>query len=126
MLSTIVEGLEHLGGAAALAAGRGLLVCPGDHAGLTGATVRRLVAVLEAGAPLAVPVHDGRRGHPLAISGALIERVPDLDPAVGLRALLDAVPGGPTEVAVDDPAVTRDVDTPSAYAAARRREPPPG
>jgi CTP:molybdopterin cytidylyltransferase MocA len=123
MLSSVLEGVAGLGGADRLAATtRGLLVCPGDHPGLEPSTVRALCAALAAGAVLAVPVHRGRRGHPLAIGASLVPRIARLDAGVGLRELVARHADELVELAVDDPAVARDIDTPEDYRAARGRD----
>lgn len=119
MLSSVGEGLLHLGGAPAVASSAvGLLVCPGDHAGIATATVERLCAALHSGARLAVPVHRRRRGHPLAIGAALIPRIVELDAGIGLRQLVGEEAPGIVEISVDDPAVVRDLDTRRDYEAA--------
>lgn len=111
MLSSIVEGIAALGGAAELARlGVPLLVAPADLPALRPSTV---AAVLETAAPLAVPSYQGRRGHPLRISAELIPEIESLDPGVGLRELLDRHPV--REIEVDDPGAVRDVDTPEEY-----------
>lgn len=117
MLSTIRAGLAALGGAAALAAeGRALLVTPADLPALSPATVRAVLAALAAGAPLAVPRHGGRRGHPLGIAAPLLPEIDSLDPTVGLRQLLDRHAAEILEVPVDDHGAVDDVDTPEDYA----------
>jgi molybdenum cofactor cytidylyltransferase len=117
MLSSILAGLASLGGARAVAGGRApLLVCPGDLPALRSATVVELLRRREAaGAGLAVPVHRGRRGHPLAIAPALIPEIESLDPDRGLRHLLDLHPGDLLSVEVDDPGCVADLDTPEDY-----------
>jgi len=116
MLSSVLAGLERLGGADELASrGVPLLVTPGDLPALAASTVRRVVEALADGAPLAVPVHRGRRGHPLGISPALLRELPALDPAVGLRQLLDRHADLVREIPVDDPGAVADVDTPEDY-----------
>jgi molybdenum cofactor cytidylyltransferase len=128
MLSSIVIGLEALGGPGAGGPSSSglepLLVCPADLPELTPATV---VAVLDrlaaSGAGLAVPVHAGRRGHPLAIAAGLAAEIPGLDPAVGLRLLLERHPDRLAEVPVADPGCVRDLDTEEDYRRLRGREP---
>lgn len=114
MLSSIVAGLEALGGEPR----EPVLVCPADLPALSPGTV---TAVLEALASsessLAVPVHDGRRGHPLAVTPRLLPEIPGLDLEVGLRQLLARHPGEVLEVEVEDPGCVRDVDTPADYRA---------
>lgn len=117
MLSSILEGLAALGGSGRLAGGRAtLLICPGDLPALRPETVVELLRRREAaGAGLAVPVHRGRRGHPLAVAPALIPEIERLDPCRGLRQLLDLHPGDLLNVEVDDPGCIADLDTPEDY-----------
>ena len=110
MLSSIQEGL------AALLRDQILLVSPADLPNLRSDSVAELLRrMTAAGAPLAVPVYQGRRGHPLAIAPALIPEIPALDPAIGLKQLRDRHAAELLEVPVDDPGVVSDVDTPEDY-----------
>ena len=111
MLSSIREGLAALGGT-----GEILLVSPADLPALRSETVAALVQRMEeTGAPLAVPVYQGKRGHPLAIAPALIPEIETLDPDVGLKQLRDRHEERLLEVEVEDPGVVQDVDTPEEY-----------
>lgn len=117
MLATIAAGIAALGGASTLAArGEVLLISPADLPALRAATVTRLLAAMDAaGAALAIPTHQGRRGHPLAIAARLIPEIPGLDPAVGLRGLRDRHPASLLELDSEDPGCVSDVDTPEDY-----------
>jgi molybdenum cofactor cytidylyltransferase len=117
MLSSILEGLEALDGAGALArCEEPLLVTPGDLPALRPATVGELLRRrAAAGAMLAVPVYNGRRGHPLAIAPALIPEIPGLDPGRGLHQLLDLHAEEVLRVEVDDPGCVADLDVPEDY-----------
>lgn len=116
MLSSIQAGIAALGGGVALARrGAPLLVCPADLPGLAAATVRALLAALDGGAALAVPVVGGRRGHPLAVAPRRVSEIEALPLAGGLRRLLDLHPDELAEVAVDDPGAVEDADTPEDY-----------
>jgi CTP:molybdopterin cytidylyltransferase MocA len=117
MLSSVLAGIEAAGGAATLAAaGEPILVTPADLPALSPATVRALLAAIARGeVPLAVPAHRGKRGHPLAIAAALLPEIATLDPAVGLRQILERHPV--RELPVDDRGVIADVDTPADYEA---------
>lgn len=117
MLSSVRAGVTALGGAAALAARGGpLVVAPADLPALRPATVADLLARFSAsGAPLAVPVHGGRRGHPLLVAPELVAEIDLLDPAVGLRQLLARHPAEVLEVETGDAGVLRDVDTPEDF-----------
>ncbi len=76
-------------------------------------TVQALVAAGRA-APekIAVPTHDGRKGHPLLVPRSILD---ELVPGVILRDLLRRDPDRLWPVAVDDPGVLIDMDTPEAY-----------
>jgi molybdenum cofactor cytidylyltransferase len=78
---------------------------------------------MDPGSGLAVPVCAGRRGHPLGIAGGLTAEIPGLDPAVGLRQLLERHPGRLAEVPVADPGCVRDLDTEEDYRRLRGLEP---
>lgn len=117
MLSSIRAGLAAVGGTASLAAaGRAVLVTPGDLPALRAATVAAVLAALAAGAPLAVPVFAGRRGHPLGIAPPLLPEIDRLTLGAGLRQLLDRQAAELHEIPVDDPGCLHDVDTPADYA----------
>lgn len=115
MLSSVCCGLEALGAAAVAAVAEGLLVCPADHPTVRAETVAALLARLRAGALLVVPVHAGRRGHPLAMAPRLATEVLALDPAVGLRQLLERRAADLVELPVDDPGAVLDIDTEADY-----------
>jgi molybdenum cofactor cytidylyltransferase len=111
MLSTIQEGVTCLGSSPEI-----LLISPADLPRLRAGSVSELLRrMAETGAPLAVPVHEGKRGHPLALAPALIPEIFSLDPAIGLKQLRDHHASELLEVAVDDPGVIQDVDTPEDY-----------
>jgi molybdenum cofactor cytidylyltransferase len=128
MLSSILAGLAALGGAGEVERrGAPLLVCPGDLPALRPGTVSELLRRRQAaGAGLAVPVYRGRRGHPLALAPALISEIASLDPARGLRQLLDLHPDDLLSVEVDDPGCVADLDSTDDYERLRAgsREPP--
>lgn len=111
MLSSIREGIAALGRTSEI-----LLVSPADLPALRPETVAALVQQMEdTGAPLAVPVYQGKRGHPLAIAPALIPEINTLDPDVGLKQLRDRHEALLLEMEVEDPGVVQDVDTPEDY-----------
>jgi molybdenum cofactor cytidylyltransferase len=113
MLSSIREGIAALG-ASLGKAGEILLVSPADLPALRSETVAALVQRMkQTGAPLAVPVYQGKRGHPLAIAPALIPEIDTLDPDVGLRQLRDRHEALLLEM--EDAGVVQDVDTPEEY-----------
>ncbi len=78
-----------------------------------------LTALLRANGDLTVPTYDGRRGHPICVSGALLPELQQVrEETEGLRALTRRYHR--TEVPVQDPAVTWNLNDPEAYAEALR------
>lgn len=75
--------------------------------------IAALVACYGAGeGPIVVPVHGGRRGHPLLIGAALRDELLALRGDAGARGVLAAHPGLVATVATDDAGVLFDVDDP--------------
>src|SRR5205823_9673032 len=70
--------------------------------------LRELCAAHErAGAPITLPVHEGRRGHPLLFSRELLPELLAIDDAtMGVRAVVDRHTAEVNEVPFDDPIVT--------------------
>lgn len=92
-------------------------IWPVDHALASPSTLGALLGALRAsGAPLAVPVHDGRRGHPALFDASLRAEILAADDAVGVKAVVHAHASDRIEVAVDDAATVLDADTPDDYA----------
>lgn len=117
MLSSILIGIDALGGPAELARGSvPLLVCPADLPALRAETVRTIrQAVSDRGPRLSVPLVDRRRGHPLAIAPSLVEAIGEVSPAVGLRQLLQLHPNDLACIPVEDPGAVHDLDRPEDY-----------
>jgi molybdenum cofactor cytidylyltransferase len=97
----------------------GVLVWPVDVPFVKSTTVRALINA--PGAKLVLPTHQGKGGHPLRIPQQLFAEVMALDGDGGLKALIDARPNAVERLAVDDPAVLIDVDTPDDAADAETR-----
>ena len=90
------------------------LVALGDMPYVSPATLRALLDALEQGAGIAAPVFDGRRGNPVAFGARHLPALLALTGEHGARALLRSEPV--TEIAVDDPGILRDIDTPGDLA----------
>lgn len=73
-------------------------------------TITALVTALHAGADIAVPVCDGRRGNPVAFSRLHLAQLLASQGDQGARSLLQTQPV--TEVMVDDHGIFRDIDVP--------------
>jgi CTP:molybdopterin cytidylyltransferase MocA len=95
-----------------------LLLCLADHPLILPATISRLVAE---GASLphliVIPVHQGRRGHPTLFPRPIINEVHS---GRTLRDVIGEHAGSLRLVAVDDPGVVLDMDTPEEYQHAAR------
>ncbi len=105
---------------AAPAGASGYLIALGDMPAVTAATVALLCRAFEAAAPPAIvmPVHTGRRGHPVLFGRAFREELLTLSGDMGARGLLARHAGCVVEVAVDDKGVLTDLDTEAEYRAA--------
>lgn len=114
MMSSIRLGLQTL--PASLDA---VFIWPADHPAVSAATVRLLASSADPGRAR-IPAWNGRRGHPALLGNALrgdAVRCPDEG---GLRELWRVRADAVTEVAVDDPGVVANSDTPEEYEAALR------
>jgi molybdenum cofactor cytidylyltransferase len=108
MLSSVLRGLE----AAQELEADALLLHPVDHPLVEPETVDRVVEALAAGALIAVPSHQGRRGHPGGFARATWPHLRAAPVDRGARAVLEAHPewivhvaGGPGSIAgVNTPA----------------------
>jgi len=87
------------------------LVALGDMPFVLPSTMRALLGALADGAGIAAPVHAGRRGNPVAFGAVHLPALLALEGEYGARALLKSMPV--REVAVDDPGIFRDIDTPA-------------
>jgi nicotine blue oxidoreductase len=101
MLSSVLRGLE----AAEELGADALLLHPVDHPQVEPETVDQVVAALAGGARIAVPSHQGRRGHPAGFAREAWPALRAAPAGEGARAVLRAhpdwivhVPGGPGSV----------------------------
>ena len=94
------------------------LVCLGDMPLVQPSTLNRLIERMrmDDGADACVPTMDGRRGNPVLWRDRRFGALLALDGDTGARALLDAGGRAVFEVAVRDPGVLRDFDTPAHLA----------
>lgn len=88
----------------------GWLVALGDMPFVDVSTLRALACAIEDGAGIAAPTFDGRRGNPVAFGARHGAALLALDGDEGARRLLASHPV--TTVAVLDPGILRDIDTP--------------
>ena len=111
----------------------GVVVWPVDRPHVTTATVAALidgfrsgggpgVGVGAGGRPIVLPVHAGRRGHPVLFGRAVFDELLAVPEGEGARSVVRADPSRVFMVPVDDPAVLEDFNTPEEYRDLLRRE----
>lgn len=98
------------------------LIALADMPWLREDTLRRLGAVMDGGAGIAAPVHQGRRGHPVGFSATLRDELLALHGEHGARGILQGFAERVVSVPVDDPGIHRDVDHPSDLVPSVARE----
>jgi len=94
----------------------GVLFTPVDHPAVTTATIDALLDS-RAPAPLRIPRFEGRRGHPVWFSNALLPEFLALPAGAAARDVVTRHSGEIAYIDVEDPGILADVDDPSAYAA---------
>jgi len=109
MAASLVHGLRHAEAADAEAVGWVLAL--GDMPRVLPATIAALARAVEQGADIAVPVHRGQRGNPVAFGRRHLPQLLALTGDQGARGIVKNCIVN--EVAVDDPGILLDVDTPS-------------
>jgi molybdenum cofactor cytidylyltransferase len=116
MIGSVRLGIRYLLETHAPAADEGVLVCPSDAPGLKAETIRRCADVFRRDpARIFIAIHEGRRGHPIVFPAALAPVVESPLCDGGLRMLGRELDERVTEVEVDDPAATRNMNTPEDY-----------
>src|SRR5262245_60312790 len=105
----------HAGLAAAEAGGAdAVLLHPVDHPLVEADTVERALGALLVGAVIAVPSHEGRRGHPAGFARAAWPALRAAAPEAGARAVLAAHPEWITYVE-GGPGCVAGINTPADY-----------
>lgn len=101
----------------------GLLVWPVDMPHVTIATVETLVDGFRgSAAPIAVPVFQGKGGHPVIFGREVFDELLEASDSDGARAVVRADRGRVVRVPVSDSAVVEDLNTPSEYQRLKQRE----
>jgi molybdenum cofactor cytidylyltransferase len=118
MLTSILAGLAALEESDV----EGALVLPVDHPDVSPETVDLLITRFEqTHSPILLPVHRGRRGHPVLFSRTVFDEIRRAPEAVGARQVVWDHQEDLSEVEVSDPGIGRDVDTPGDYRSFRER-----
>jgi molybdenum cofactor cytidylyltransferase len=119
MKASIQAAIQELQRTRAPVDGDCFLVAPADMPWIEPATTDRLISELAASsAEIIVPVHAGRRGHPVALSWALADAVLALGSDESLKTLVNRSQVREVEC---NATVLGDLDTPADYQAALRR-----
>ena len=103
MFSSVLAGVH------AQPAGSALLLIPGDIPLVRESACRAILEHAAVSNRICIPVYKGKKGHPVFIPAAVVDRLRVADPAGNLRDFLEAE--GFDRVAVNDPGVLRDIDT---------------
>lgn len=111
MLSSIQRGLSTLPRTS-----RAAIIALGDQPAIPAWVVDALIESYQREKKgLVVPVYRGKRGHPLLVDLKYREEIFQLDPAVGLRQLLERHPEDVLECRVSTPTVLKDIDDLADY-----------
>jgi molybdenum cofactor cytidylyltransferase len=108
-----VHGMGHTlaHGIARAPEANGWLIALADMPRVKPDTIRSVAAALRAGAKIAAPVYDGRRGHPVGFSSDLGPELRASRGDTGARDVLERHRDAVVRVPCDDPGVHVDVDT---------------
>lgn len=118
MLTSILAGIE----AVERSAAAGALILPVDHPDISPEVVDLLIGRYEeTERAIVLPVHQGRRGHPVLFARAVFDEIRRAPESVGARQVVWDHQGDLLEVEVQDPGIGRDVDTPGDYRSFRER-----
>lgn len=103
-------------GAHAAGAAGGYVVALADMPFIRPSSIAAVRDALAAGAPLAAPYFRARRGHPVGIAARFRDELLGLEGDEGARRLIARQASEMVKIAVGDPAVLRDIDTPGDLA----------
>jgi len=97
-----------------------VLIVLGDQPAVSPVVIDLLIeSYVNTDKSIILPVHRGKRGHPVLIDIKYREKIAGLDPAVGLRAIMHDYSEDIFLVNVDDPAIHQDIDYPIDYERAK-------
>lgn len=100
-------------GVAAAQYADGWLIALADMPFIQSGTIRGVAGLLRAGALIAAPQHQGRRGHPVGFAHGFFHDLAQLHGDQGARALLAARAGQIQVLDCRDPGIFTDIDTPT-------------
>ncbi len=111
-LSSLKVGLNALSSASEAA-----LINLVDHPLVTIATVKAVVASFREKVhnPIIVACYQGRRGHPVLFARSIYEELMNAPQNQGAKAVVRKMPSRVTELALADPGIRADIDTPVEF-----------
>lgn len=110
--SSLQAGLEALAGEPVEA----VMLCLVDHPAVLASTIGKLLdAFRDLGAPVVIPMYQGRRGHPVLISRQLFDELRSLGRSEGANAVIRKHRAVAAFLEVDDPGILADIDDPQGY-----------
>lgn len=102
----------------------GALIILADQPFVSPETMAALIDIFRKTHPAAViPTYNGFRGNPVLLSRSLFDEMQQIEGNIGCRALFGNHPGRIVKVAVDDPGVIIDIDTPEDFERAAEGKP---
>lgn len=90
---------------------RAVLIALVDHPGVSGETIKAIIAEWQQGHRLVQPEYDGRGGHPVLIDLSFRSELLKLDTGAGLRGFFAGHSQDVCRLPVNSPYVARDMDT---------------
>jgi molybdenum cofactor cytidylyltransferase len=96
-----------------------VVVALGDAPFFSPGDVDALIDAHAGGAAIAVPVFQGRRGHPVVLDSSFRDEMEELDGDAGARHILEREAGSVVEVELPDDGFLVDVDEPEDYEAVK-------
>jgi molybdenum cofactor cytidylyltransferase len=111
-LSSLQVGLEAVGPADAI------VMCLVDHPDISRQVVSQVIDAFESTrAPIVIPTHQGRRGHPTLFAARLFDELRAAPLDQGARVVVHAHVDEILELPIDDDEILADLDTPEQYQA---------
>jgi molybdenum cofactor cytidylyltransferase len=111
MLSSVQCGFNSL--SSTVKAG---LILLGDQPMIQTWVINKLIdSYYKTGKGILIPVYEGKRGHPVLIDTRYISEINALDPAIGLRQLMEGNADDIYDIEVDTNTILKDIDTIEDY-----------
>jgi molybdenum cofactor cytidylyltransferase len=105
MGASLAHGVRATNGA------KGWIVMLADMPWIQAATITRVAAAIDHGAPVAAPFYRGMRGHPVGFGQSCVAALTGLTGDEGARSVIAQREQSLVRIDVDDSGVLRDVDT---------------